>query len=187
MDMKKISTIKLSMVGVGIALNIIGTLIAFSFKIPILMDSIGTIMLSCLIGPMYGVITGICSCIISGVTFDIYSLYFVPVQIFVGLLSGIMFKNEYMKGKKRLIGVLFVSVVSSFTGAVISAFIFNGITSSSSSYIVILLSNLGLNKVLSVFLVQLLMDYIDRFLAVSLVIPVLASLPITLKQKLVRN
>lgn len=187
MDVKRISTIKLTIVGVSIALNIIGTLIAFSFKIPILMDSIGTIMISCLIGPMYGVITGICSCIISGVTFDIYSLYFAPVQIFVGLLSGIMFKWEFMKGKKRLLGVLFISIVSSFTGAVISAFIFNGITSSSSSYIVILLSSLGLNKIFSVFLVQVLMDYIDRLLAVSLVIPVLAALPVTLKQKLVRN
>ncbi|SUY46010.1 integral membrane protein [Clostridium putrefaciens] len=187
MDVKRISTIKLTIVGVSIALNIIGTLIAFSFKIPILMDSIGTIMISCLIGPMYGVITGICSCIISGVTFDIYSLYFAPVQIFVGLLSGIMFKWEFMKGKKRLLGVLFISIVSSFTGAVISAFTFNGITSSSSSYIVILLSSLGLNKIFSVFLVQVLMDYIDRLLAVSLVIPVLAALPVTLKQKLVRN
>ncbi len=183
--MNKISSYKVSALGLGVALNIIGTLIAFSFKIPILMDSLGTVMISALIGPIYAVITGILSSVVSGITFDIYSLYFAPVQIFVGLLTGIMFNRGYMEGKKRFLAVLLISSVSSFTGAIISAFLFGGITSSSSSYIVVILFNLGINKVLSVFLVQFLMDYIDRYLAVSLVIPVLKKLPIDLKQKLV--
>ncbi|GAA0736304.1 ECF transporter S component [Clostridium oceanicum] len=183
--MNKISSYKISALGLGVALNIIGTLIAFSFKIPILMDSLGTVMISALIGPIYAVITGILSSLVSGITFDIYSLYFAPVQIFVGLLAGIMFNKGYMEGKKRFLAVLLISSVSSFTGAIISAFLFGGITSSSSSYIVVILFNLGFNKVLSVFLVQFLMDYIDRYLAVSLVIPVLKKLPIDLKQKLV--
>lgn len=185
--MNKVSSYKVSAVGLGVALNVIGTLIAYSFKVPILMDSLGTIMISSLIGPIYGVATGILSSLVSGVTFDIYSLYFAPVQIFVALLSAIMFKNGYMKGKKRFLGVFFISIVSAFTGAVIAAFVFGGITSSSSSYIVILLSNLGLNKVLSVFTVQFLIDYVDRFLAVSLVVPVVSALPTTLKQKLIKG
>lgn len=185
--MKKISTLKLSLIGLGIALNVVGTFTAFSLKLPILLDSIGTVMASFLLGPYYGVITGLCSGIVSGITFDIYSLYFAPVQIFVGLFSALMYNKGFMRGKKKILGVLVVSIFSSFVGAVIAAFAFGGITSSSSSYIVAVLSNMGVNKVLSVFIVQFLMDYFDRFLAVSLVLLVISNIPEKIKYKLVSN
>lgn len=185
--MKKISPLKLSIVGLGIALNAVGTFIAFSLKLPILLDSIGTIMASFLLGPYYGIITGFCGSIVSGITFDIYSLYFVPVQIFVGLFSGLMYKKGFIQDKKRPLGVLVISIFSSFIGAVIAAFVFGGITSSSSSYIVAILSNIGVNKVLSIFIVQFLMDYFDRFLAVSLVMLAISNVPKNIKQKLVNN
>ena len=185
--MKKISTLKLSLIGLGIALNVVGTFTAFSLKLPILLDSIGTVMASFLLGPYYGVITGLCSGIVSGITFDIYSLYFAPVQIFVGFFSALMYNKGFMRGKKKILGVLVVSIFSSFVGAVIAAFAFGGITSSSSSYIVAVLSNMGVNKVLSVFIVQFLMDYFDRFLALSLVLLVISNIPEKIKYKLVSN
>lgn len=182
--MKKINTLKVATVGIGAVVNIVGTLIAFTFKIPLLMDSIGTIMVSALLGPGYGIVTGLLNSIVSGITFDIYSLYFAPVQIFVGALAGILYRKGYLFGNKRVVGVFFISIASALVGAIIAAYVFGGITSSSSSYIVVLLSQLGVNKVLSVFIVQFLMDYLDRFLAVSLIIPVTKALPIHLKQKL---
>lgn len=182
--MKKMNTFKVTTVGIGVVINIIGTLLALTFKIPLLMDSIGTIMVSALLGPGYGIATGLLNSIISGITFDIYSLYFGPVQIFVGALAGILYRKGYLDGRKRVVGVFFISTASALVGAIIAAYVFGGITSSSSTYIVVVLSQLGVNKVLSVFIVQFLMDYLDRFLAVSLVIPVTKALPIHVKQKL---
>jgi len=98
-----------------------------------------------------------------------------------------MYNKGFMRGKKKILGVLVVSIFSSFVGAVIAAFAFGGITSSSSSYIVAVLSNMGVNKVLSVFIVQFLMDYFDRFLAVSLVLLVISNIPEKIKYKLVSN
>lgn len=185
--MKNISPLKISIVGFGIALNIVGAFIALNLRIPIYMDSIGTIMAAALLGPLYGVLTGLCGSIVSGVSFDIYSLYFAPVQIFTGLLSGLMFKAGFMKKFKMPIGVLAVSIFSSLVGAIIAAFLFGGITSSGSSYIVAVLSNLGVNKVISVFIVQFLTDYADKFIAVSLVASVTMGMPQNLRQKLVRS
>ena len=62
---------KLTLMGVGVALNVVGAFIAVTLKLPIYMDSIGTILISCLLGPKLGVLTGLCGSIVSGITFDI--------------------------------------------------------------------------------------------------------------------
>lgn len=180
--MKKVSPLNLTIVGLGIALNIVGAFIALNLRLPIYLDSIGTILVAFVLGPVYGVATGLCGSIVSGMAFDIYSLYFAPVQILVGLLSGLMFKKSFMKGKKMFLGVFVVSIVSSLVSAVICAFVFDGITSSGSTYIVQLLSSLGINKVISVFVVQFLTDYFDKFVAVFLTMPVALGLQINIRK-----
>lgn len=183
--MRRSSSLKLTVVGFAVALNIVGAFIALNLRLPIYMDSIGTIMSAALLGPVYGVITGLLGSVVSGITFDIYSLYFAPVQIFTGLLSGILYRKGLMKGVKMPLGVLIVSIFSSALGAVIAAFVFGGVTSSGSSYIVALLSKLGVNKVLSVFIVQLLTDYLDKFAAVAIILPVTLGIPQNIKERLV--
>jgi len=185
--MKKVSPLKLIIVGFAIALNIVGSFIALNLKLPIYLDSIGTIMSAAILGPIYGVVTGLLGSIVSGITFDMYSLYFAPVQILIGLLSGIMFKKGLMKGLKMPLGVFIVTLFSSTAGAVIAAYVFGGVTSSGSSYIVVFLSNLGVNKVVSVFIVQFLTDYLDKFTASAIVVSATLAIPSTIKQKLVRG
>lgn len=183
--MKKISTLELSLVAFGISLNVLGTFIAYGLQLPILLDSIGTIFISILLGPVLGVITGFGGCLVSGITFDVYSLYFAPVQIFVALFTYLMYNKGLLANIKRPLGVMVISIFSALAGAIIAAFVFGGITSSGSSYIVVLLSKLGVNKVLSVFIVQFIMDYLDRFLGVTVAILAISELPTGIKRKLV--
>lgn len=159
----------LTIMGLGVALNIIGALIALTLRLPIYMDSIGTIFIACILGPKFAVITGLCGSLISGMTFDIYSIYYAPVQIFTGYLSGLMFEKGFLKGKKTFLGVFIFVLPTSLLSAVITAFLFNGITSSGSSYIVQLLNVLGMNKVLSAFITQIITDYSDKFVGVLVV------------------
>ncbi len=94
---KEFNTKTLTLMAFGIALNIIGDFIALTFRLPIYMDSIGTIMVAILLGPKNAVMTGVCGSLISG-RFDVFSLYYAPVQISTGLLSGIVAKNTYTYG-----------------------------------------------------------------------------------------
>lgn len=185
--MKKITTLELSLMAFGIAINVIGTFVAYSLQLPVLLDSIGTILISIILGPIFGIITGLSGSFLSGITFDIYSLYFAPVQIFVAILTYYMFSIGFLKSIKRPLGVLVITIFSSFMGSVIAAYIFGGVTSSGSSYIVAVLNNLGLNKVVSVFIVQFFMEYIDRYIGVSISILVMSELPKRIKRKIVEN
>lgn len=172
---------KVTLVGFGMALNIVGAFVALTLRLPIYMDSIGTILIACLLGPQYAVLTGIGGSIVSGVTFDIYSLYFAPVQISTGLIAGLMYQKGWLNGKKTPLGVLGFALPTSMISAVIAAAVFGGITSSGSSYIVQVLKQLGMPEVMSVFMTQAGTDYIDKYIAVLLVAVAIKVLPKSFK------
>lgn len=165
--MKKKTKIQMVMT-IGITLNVIGALIAMTFSIPSYMDSIGTILVAGLLGPKYAMLTGVLGSLTSGFTFDIYSFYYAPVQLMTGFFAGILYHTTWLQGKKTPIGSLLVGIPTSIASAMITAYLFGGLTAGSSSAFVFLFHNLGLNLVVSIFVVQILTDYTDKLLAVYL-------------------
>ena len=183
-DGRNFTTLKQCMVALGIVLNIVGAFIALNLRLPVYLDSIGTVLSGALLGPVYGVATGVLGSFISGITFDIYSLYYAPVQILTGLMAGWMFRTKWLRGYRLPIGGLALSLPTSIASAAITAFLFGGITSSGSSDLVVLMSKLGMNLTLSCFLVQVLTDYADKLIAVLLVAAVLKVLTPEMKMKI---
>ena len=174
---KKINIRNLTLVSMAIALNVIGALVALGLRLPIYLDSIGTILIACLIGPKYAVMTGVCGSLVSGITFDPYSIYFAPVQISTGLLAGLMYNKGFLKGKKIPLGVFIFTLPTSIISACIAAFLFGGVTSSGSSYIVQILSHFNVPMVVGVFATQVITDYADKFIAVIMVTLVVSAMP----------
>lgn len=184
---KSMNTRNITLVAMGISLNIIGALVALTLRLPIYLDSIGTILVACLLGPKFAVMTGVCGSLVSGMTFDPYSLYFAPVQISTGLLAGLMYEKGFLKGIKTPLGVFIFTLPTSIISATIAAYLFGGVTSSGSSYIVQVLNHFNVPMVVSVFVTQVFTDYADKFLGVILVGLGVAALPssykLSLKQK----
>jgi len=172
------------MVALGIVINIVGAFIALNLHLPVYLDSIGTVMISALYGPVYGIVTGLLGSLVSGFTFDIYSLYFAPVQIFTGFMAGVMFNTKWLKKGWIPLGSLAVSLPTSIASAVISAFVFGGITSSGSSIIVQVLTKAGVSLTVSCFVVQVVTDYFDKLLGIVIVSVVLRAMTGDMKAKL---
>ena len=99
---------------------------------------------------------------------DAFSLYYAPVGILLGLLTGWIWKYKKDNFVSLLITTLIVVLPTSFCSACITAYLFGGITSSGSSILVQLLKTpLGLT--IACFVVQVLTDFIDKFVAMALV------------------
>lgn len=179
-----ISSLILTLVALGITLNIVGGFIALQLRLPIYLDAIGTIMVACLLGPRYAVLVGLGSNIIGGITLDPYALYFIPAQISTGLLAGLMYQKGMLKGKKTLLGALAITLPTSLISATIAAYVFGGITSSGSSYIVQILKVIGVSDVLSVLSTQILTDYVDKLISVGLVAATLGVCPKSFKARM---
>ena len=181
--MKNNNTFKLIIMALGVVFNILGGFIAVALKLPIYLDTIGTFMSSFFFGPVAGILTGAVTSIINGVTFDPVSLYFMPVQIIIGLTAGLLYKKGFFKGKLAVLGTLAVTLIGSIMASLIAAYVFGGITSSGSSFVVMYLKEAGVNIVASVFSTQIVSDILDKAIAVALVIKIMDIIPKNLKEK----
>lgn len=159
--MKKLTVVQVCFIALSAVINIIGGNLALVLRLPIYLDSIGTFLASALLGPVGGVLAGVVSGVISGITTDIYSLYFIPVQIVTGVAAGILFRTTLLKKWNIFLGAFCVSIAGTIISACITAYVFGGVTSSGSSILVTLLHKLGLNMVASAFVVQIVTDYAD--------------------------
>lgn len=175
------SVMRLTMAAFCITLNFVGAYIALCLKLPIYMDSIGTIFAGAVLGPWYGMGTAFCSGVLSGITSDIYAIYFLPSGMITGALAGYLFPRELFRKKWIPAGVACLTIPGTAVSASISAFLFHGVTSSGSSILVQLFSHLGLGMVMSAFAVQLVTEYADRFLACSLVLVLMSCMTAEMK------
>lgn len=180
----RVRVLRLTVTAFCIALNIVGSYLALLLRLPIYLDSIGTILAGALMGPWYGLAAAVGNGLISGVLTDVYSLYFLPVGAVTGLMAGLLFRKGILKGWKVIPGSLALTVPGTVLSASISAFLFGGVTSSGSSLLVQLFYHLGLNLVASAFAVQIVTDYADRLISVLLVLVLTACLSVNLKMRL---
>lgn len=85
---RKLGTYQICLIALAIVMNVIGGQIALALRLPIYLDSIGTIMVGAMLGPWCGLIPGLLGGLIMAFTGDIYSLYFAPVGMIIGFMSG---------------------------------------------------------------------------------------------------
>lgn len=172
-----ISAKKLSIIALAIALNVVGGQIALLLHLPVYLDSIGTILIAVIYGPFYGILPPLLYGMVMGFTLDIYSLYFMPVGIILGLTTGIVSRALNLRGRLIVPGALIITIPGTITSALITALLFGGITSSGSTVIVQILNKAGLGLTASVFIVQILTDFLDRLLSLTLVAALLRAIP----------
>lgn len=181
------STLKLTIMALAVVINIVGAFVATGLKLPVFLDTIGTFLSAFLFGPIGGVLTGSVTSLINGLTFDPYSLYFMPVQIIIGLSAGICYKKGLFKGKAIALGTSVVTIAGSLVASLIAVYVFGGITSSGTAFVVMYLKEAGVNIVTSVFSTQILFDLLDKAMAVFLVLTLIKALPKDMKKIIEKN
>lgn len=172
-----ISVRKMCLIALAIVLNVIGGQIALLFHLPIYLDSMGTIMIAMLYGPVYGMLPPLLYGLVMGFTLDIYSLYFMPVGLMLGLMTGLVSQYFSLKKWRMIPGAMLITVPGTIVSSIITAVLFGGITSSGSTVIVQVLNKAGLGLTASVFIVQILTDYLDRLLSLVVVTYLLHVIP----------
>ena len=172
-----ISVRKMCVIALAIVLNVIGGQIALMFHLPIYLDSMGTIMIAMLYGPVYGMLPPLLYGLVMGFTLDIYSLYFMPVGLMLGLMTGLVSKYFSLRKWRMIPGAMLITIPGTIVSSIITAVLFGGITSSGSTVIVQVLNKAGLGLTASVFIVQILTDYLDRLLSLVIVTYLLHVIP----------
>lgn len=191
---RNMTTLQLCMLAMAVCINVAGGQLALMLRLPIYLDSIGTILTGLWMGPLCGMLPNLLSGIILGMTTDIYSLYFAPVGMITGLMAGIagmvmkgLLSERNVRKRQILTGAFLITVPGTLVSSVINAVLFGGVTSSGSSILVQLLAKTPLGMTGSIFAVQILTDYLDRVIALALAVAVLQVLPQDLRTLWKRN
>ncbi|HGA3590027.1 TPA: ECF transporter S component [Streptococcus agalactiae] len=158
----------ISFISIAIAINLVGANLALFLRIPIYLDTIGTLLIAVILGPWYAASTAFLSALINWMTTDIFSLYYSPVAIVVAIITGILIKRN-CKPSSLLWKSLIISLPGTIIASVITVILFKGITSSGSSIIAQFLHGIGLDMTSSLILVQVGTDYMDRLISLILV------------------
>ncbi len=140
--MKKLPSVQLCALAVLAVVNIIGANLALMLRLPLYLDSIGTMAAGALFGPLWGAVTGAASALLNGVTTDPYALYYLPVQLITGALAGVVFQkirivqDRQLRLPRLFPAAILVSLPGTVVSASVTAFLFGGITSSGSTILV---------------------------------------------------
>jgi len=120
---KEFSTRTLVLIPIAIAINIaIGQLVYF-LKLPIYLDSIGTVLVGALVGPWAGAVTGGLANVLWGIVppplQNAYSVPFFYVAIVIGLMAGFfgkrgIFEKESPRWLSVVIGAVFFFALALF-------------------------------------------------------------------------
>ncbi|WP_313466805.1 ECF transporter S component [Carnobacterium sp.] len=120
--------IALLLIPVGVSLNVVGYQLSSILKLPVFIDMIGTIMVSMIAGPWIGALTGLLGNVVSGMLNPI-AIAYGAVSMCVGFISGYLSKWKFYN---NIFGVvlscLIISVVSAASAAVVTVFLFGGVT-----------------------------------------------------------
>ena len=125
----KLNTAALVLIPAAVGINYIGKLFAGALKLPLWLDSIGTILAACLAGPIVGALCGAINNIIYGFTLDPVSFIYAVSQIGIGICAGVLAWNGAMKGiVKAVISGIIIAIVSTLISTPINVALYGGQT-----------------------------------------------------------
>jgi len=108
------TTLTLTLIPVAIVINIVvGQIVQSVLKLPIYLDSIGTVLVAVLAGPLAGALTGALSNIIWGIVFNVpNTIPFAITAFAIGLVAGLWAHLGWFKRELPMIqGLLAVVIV----------------------------------------------------------------------------
>ena len=125
----------LLIIPVGVAVNFVGGQLASILKLPMYLDTIGTIFASMLCGPWVGAVTGALTNIVTGIANPV-NFAFIPVNVLAGLVTGFLARGKmFSVWWKWIVSMLIMAAVSIVSSAPIVVLVYGGVTGSGTSII----------------------------------------------------
>lgn len=157
----------LTLCAIAIAINIVIGNIVATFQIPFLfLDTIGTLFIALIFGPIYGLSVGVATNLLAPILLGNFAFSpFVIVSAAVGLVSGFMFKKMKFKVSSMAIIGLVIAFISAFIGSWIKLIVFGGYSGELLDVAFAFLTNSGFNDYISTFIPRFLYNVVDKILS----------------------
>jgi energy-coupling factor transport system substrate-specific component len=174
---KDFNTMTWVLIPVAIAINVVIGEIVVLLKLPVYLDSIGTVLVGVICGPWAGALTGILSNTIWGLAIDPNALPWFPVAMFIGFVAGWcaiggLFKSWW----KVVITGFFIALTAATASTPIAVYLYGGITASGSSFITAFLLQSGKDLITAVLSTNFLVEPVDKIATALLAFAIIEGL-----------
>lgn len=175
---KETSGVAIPFIAFGAALNLsLGQLVGL-IKLPLYLDSIGTVLVAILCGPWAAIIAGSVANIVSSIMFSPPSVFFIPTVAVIGAFTGFWAKRGFFRRWYTAVaGGVLQGILAAVVSAPISAYLFSGVTLSGMDFLVIYFRHVGKTILESTFLQGLASDPVDKALTYLVAFLVVQRLP----------
>lgn len=172
------STNAMILASLGIVINIVLGTVTQVLQIPLLfLDTIGTIFVAVVLGPLAGALTGGLTNIIQGIITNPKDIPFAIVSIAIGIIVGFIAKKYKFNFKVAIITGLMLSVVAPLIGTPIAVFIYGGVTGGGTDLIFAWLLASGQKIFTAAFIPRIAGNFIDKIASCLLVALLILKLP----------
>ncbi|HTP12527.1 MAG TPA: ECF transporter S component [Bacteroidota bacterium] len=169
------------LIAFGIALDLTVGQLTVALKIPLYLDSIGTILVAVLVGPYAGTIAGSFANIMAAAFGNPTMMFFIPVVAVIGAFTGFVAnKGWFRRWWLCVIGGLVQGILAATVSAPISSFLFGGTMMAGTDALVYFFRSMGNNILTSVWYQGLTSDPVDKTVSYLLVFFILQNLPLRL-------
>lgn len=161
-----------------IALNLTIGQVTALLKIPLYLDSIGTVLVAVLVGPWSAVICGSFANLLASAFGNPSMMFFIPVVVVIGAFTGYLARKGWFKRWYLVaIGGILQGVLAAVVSAPISAYLFSGVMLSGTDFLVLYFRAMGNSLLDSVFYQGLTSDPADKLITYLLVFFLIRGLP----------
>ena len=166
------------LIPIAIAINIAIGQIVLLLKLPVFLDSIGTVLVAVLCGPWAGALTGALSNVIWGIAIDPGAFPWWPVAAMIGYMAGRMAQWGFFKTWWKVVVTGFVvALTAAIVSTPIAVYLFGGITASGSSFITAYLLQTGQGIWSAVVSTSFLTEPVDKITTAMLAFAIIRGLP----------
>jgi energy-coupling factor transport system substrate-specific component len=173
------NTLTLALMPIAIVLNIAIGYLVTTLKLPLYLDSIGTVLVGALAGPLAGGLTGFLSNIVwSLMLSDPVILWFAPVALIIGVLAGVVGARSWLRRlPTTLLAGLLTGLVAALVSAPIAAYVFGGVTGGGTDLLVAAFQNFTQSIITANLLQGVVSDPLDKVISFLVVFLILKGLP----------
>lgn len=177
--MKQIfATRMLVLMSACIAINMILGQLASMLKLPIFLDSIGTILAALLGGPWVALLTGLITNLLWGLISSPVAAAFAPVAMVIGLVAGYMARVGWFRSWWQVIvSGLVITIAVTIVATPIRTYLFGGVTGSGADFAVAYLHAVGEGLLQSVGLTVFGTNLADKVISALLAWQLVRQMP----------
>lgn len=161
-----------------IALNLTAGQLTAALKIPIYLDSVGTILVAVLVGPWSAVICGSTANLLAAALGNPSMMFFIPVVVVIGVFTGFVARiGWFRKWYLVVLGGILQGVLAALASAPISAYLFSGVMMAGTDFLVLYFRSMGNTILNSVVYQGLASDPVDKLVSYLIVFFLTRNLP----------